>query len=226
MMQAMLTVAASALVLSAISGAAIAQTADPMPKQPPQVPAQPPATKQVLTIGKPAPAFELRDLDGRAHGLAQYKGRVVVLEWFDPACPEVRRQHAAALKTLPRLFTQDNIAWVAVHALPASQVGGAREILAKSRGELGIAFPIVLDENGAVTKLYGVTKSPTVFVIDREGVLRYFGAIDNAPAGKLSEGAELKEYLKDALQSVLYGSELATTKTEAQGCPVLPNPAG
>src|SRR3954452_21905953 len=44
-------------------------------------------------VGKPAPDFTLKDLDGKAVRLSSFKGKTVVLEWFNPGCPFVKASH-------------------------------------------------------------------------------------------------------------------------------------
>jgi hypothetical protein len=44
-------------------------------------------------VGQPAPGFTLNDLDGNVHRLADHKGKIVVLEWFNPGCPFVVNSH-------------------------------------------------------------------------------------------------------------------------------------
>src|SRR5687768_1207230 len=44
-------------------------------------------------IGKPAPDFTLKDLDGKEHSLKAHRGKTVVLEWFNPGCPFVKNAH-------------------------------------------------------------------------------------------------------------------------------------
>jgi peroxiredoxin len=189
----------------------------------PDRPVAAPPAESVIAVGKRAPAFELLDTEGKTYTLKQHRGRIVVLEWFNPACPEVRHQHTdGSIKVLLPEIEAESVAWVVINSTPAGREGSGREALAKARTELGIRFPILLDEDGAVAKRYEVKRTPTVFLIDKEGVLRYFGAIDNAPNGKLPEGATKEEYLWDAMQAVIYDFELTTTKSEPYGCPIEP----
>jgi peroxiredoxin len=192
-------------------------------------PAKPPVQpqKEKVAVGLPAPGFELRDTDGKLHRLIQHRDHVVVLEWFNGACAEVRHQHTdGTMKGVVREFEDDDVVWFAIDSTPPAETGSAREALVKAKTELGITFPILVDDRGTVAELYGVKRTPTIFVIDEEGALRYMGAIDNAPNGKLPKDAKMVNYLQSALQSVLYGSELPTSKTEAYGCPIPPKGAG
>src|SRR5687768_12223069 len=54
-------------------------------------------------LGKPAPDFTLTDLDGKTHRLSDHRGKTVVLEWFNPGCPFVKKSHAdGSLKEMAR----------------------------------------------------------------------------------------------------------------------------
>src|SRR5689334_12142755 len=66
-------------------------------------------------VGKPAPAFTLKDEAGKEHSLAQYKGKIVVLEWTNPECPFVQRHYTAGTmqKTLAG-FDAKKVVWLAV----------------------------------------------------------------------------------------------------------------
>src|SRR5205085_12655388 len=75
-------------------------------------------------IGKPAPNFELKDLDGKTVKLSDFKGKPVVLEWFNPACPVVTRQHAeGALKDQAARVTKDGIVWLSINSSAVGKEG-------------------------------------------------------------------------------------------------------
>jgi hypothetical protein len=74
--------------------------------------------------------------------------------------------------------------------------------------------------------LVAASKTPTVAVIDGNGILVYWGAVDNAPAGKLPEGTKLVNYLRDAVNAAMSGSTLSSTRTEPTACPIRVSDAG
>ncbi len=57
----------------------------------------PRAPAKAAAVGKPAPDFKLADLAGKPVSLASFKGKVVVLEWFTPGCPFVKKSHGPGL---------------------------------------------------------------------------------------------------------------------------------
>lgn len=213
----------SLLMKGAAGAIALAGSAAVQAQQEPQAPLgteKPP----MIGVGMPAPQFELRDTDGKVHNLKMHRGKVIVLEWFNPACSDVRNQHLeGSMATLCRDFeSEKGIVWLGVNSVAPDKKGGGLEATVEGRTELNVKFPVLLDESGNVARMYGVLRTPTVFVIDTDGMVRYFGAIDNTPRGKMPKDAEARHivYLEDALRSLLYGSELAVTTTEATGCPL------
>src|ERR1043165_5320848 len=68
-------------------------------------------------IGKPAPDFTLKDLAGSEVKLASYKGKVVVLEWFNPGCPFVKRSHTVgSLVDTAKRHTKNGVVWLAINS--------------------------------------------------------------------------------------------------------------
>ena len=81
-----------------------------------------------LEIGKPAPAFELKDLAGKTVKLSDFKEKVVVLEWFNPDCPVVTYYHAKGpLKDLGTRMTKDGVVWLAINSGATGMEGSGVE---------------------------------------------------------------------------------------------------
>jgi peroxiredoxin len=167
-------------------------------------------------IGKPAPDFTLEDLSGKTHKLSAYKGKIVVLEWISHACPVVNRCHSSKImaKTAAK-FEGKPVVWLAIDSSHF-----AEQKATESRGwakKQGIEYPVLLDASGKVGHLYAAKTTPHMFVIDKNGVLAYTGAIDDDPYGKKSDR---RNYVEDAVTSLLQGSAVATAKTKSYGCSV------
>jgi peroxiredoxin len=174
-------------------------------------------------VGAPAPDFALPDLDGKTVKLSEYKGKTVVLEWFNPECPFVRASHTkGSLVGEAKKHTGKGIVWLAINSgAPGKQGAGAE----KSRTGLktyGLEHPVLLDESGAVGRQYGATNTPHMFVIDKTGKLVYRGAIDNSPdgEGESPQGGKLVNYVDAALDDLAAGRAVQTAETKAYGCGV------
>jgi peroxiredoxin len=166
-------------------------------------------------VGKPAPAFTLKDETGKEHSLAQYKGKVVVLEWTNPGCPFVQRHYTAGTmqKTLTG-FDAKKVVWLAVDSTSSN----AAEKSAAWKKEKGFAYPVLQDASGTVGKAYAAKTTPHMYVIDEQGVVRYAGAIDDDPRGNKKEGAT--NHVKAAVDALLSGKPVPAATTEPYGCSV------
>ena len=177
----------------------------------------------VAEVGKPAPDFTLKDLDGNDVRLSSFKGKTVVLEWFNPGCPFVKAAHTkGSLKDTARRETKAGVVWLAVNSgAPGKQGVGVAANREGAKG-FGMDHPILLDEAGTVGKTYGATNTPHIMVIDPKGTLVYRGAVDNSPdgEGESPTGGKLVSYVEAAIADVGAGRPVATAETKAYGCSV------
>ncbi len=171
-------------------------------------------------VGKPAPDFTLTDTSGKEVKLSSFKDKIVVLEWFNPDCPVVKRQHdAAALKTLAADCTKLGVVWLAINSAAPGKQGADKERNVKAAEAWGLTHPILLDDKGTVGRQYGATNTPQMFVIDAKGVLAYAGAIDNDEKGEV-EPAKRVIYPLVAIEALQKGEKVKTPTTKAYGCSV------
>ncbi len=174
-------------------------------------------------VGKPAPEFTLRDLDGKEVRLSSFQGKTVVLEWFNPECPFVQKSHTkGSLKGLARDLSEKGVVWLAVNSGAPGKQGAGVDVNRKGVATFGLANPVLLDEDGRVGKLYGATNTPHMFVVDPSGVVVYAGAIDNSPdaEGESPEGGKLVNYVAEAVSAVAEKRPVAQASTKAYGCSV------
>jgi peroxiredoxin len=155
---------------------------------------QPPPQETADTaslMGKPAPDFNLRSLDGSTVALSDLKGRVVILDFWATWCPPCR-------KSLPHLQRLSEDAALLKKGLQVIAVD-LRETKEKVREFLtqnSFNFRVALDSEGATAEKYWVHGIPTTLVIDRNGVVRrvFIGFGDTS-----------ERELDDAVQAVLSG---------------------
>ncbi len=182
-----------------------------------------PAPAPAAEVGKPAPDFELTEVDGQKVTLGQYRGKTVVLEWFNPDCPFVRAAHTkGSLVGLAEKHQKAGVVWLAVNSGAPGKQGYGAERNREAKKQYGLSHPILLDESGTVGKTYGAQRTPTLFVINPEGVLVYAGAIDNSPdaEGESPEGPKLINYVDQALAALAAKKPVEVPKTKAYGCGV------
>jgi peroxiredoxin len=172
-------------------------------------------------VGKPAPDFSLRDVDGKSYTLAQFRGKTVVLEWFNPNCPFVSRNHTKGpLKDMAAKAQEQGIVWLAINSN-----GPGKEGYGVDNNKAGIAAfhmvnPVLIDADGKVGHAYGARTTPHMFVIDGNGVVVYRGAIDNAQDGEPEQGAPFVNYVDRALGDMSAKRPIAMPDTKSYGCSV------
>ena len=159
-------------------------------------------------LGQAAPNFTLLDVKGKTHTLSEYTadGKIVVLEWFNPDCPFVKKHYdnsdQQTMNTLAREFKGDDVVWLAINSGAAGLQGAGLERNRRAVDEWNIQYPVLLDMGGAVGKAYGATTTPHMFVIDADGVLVYNGAIDNNRGGRAGDIGDVN-FVQAALTDVI-----------------------
>lgn len=164
-----------------------------------------------LLLNQPAPEFTLPDLDGRIHMLSDYRGRIVIVNFWSAECPHSAR--------FDRDITAALAQWGADVALLsiASNANEPEGILAAAARQRGI--PVVLrDANQTVAGRYGAQTTPHAFLIDRLGILRYRGAVDDVSFGQREP---TRFYLRDAVAAVLAGHLPEVSEAHPFGCTIV-----
>jgi peroxiredoxin len=165
-------------------------------------------------VGQPAPDFTLQDERGAHHALAEYRGKVVVLEWTNPECPFVQRHYASKTmqKTLSA-YAGKPVVWLVID----SSHFNTPEKSAAWKREQGFTPPVLQDASGAVGHAYAAKTTPEMYVIDTAGVLRYAGAIDDDPRGR---NANAVNYVRQAVDALEAGKPVPVTTSQPYGCSV------
>jgi peroxiredoxin len=167
--------------------------------------------------GDIAPAFALQDQDGKTVNLADFKGKLVVLEWFNEECPFVVRHHEAdkTMSTLSSKYKGQDVVWLAINSTDGKTNANNKAIAEK----WSIGYPILNDADGTVGKAYGAKSTPHMFIIDKDGKLAYKGGIDNDEAGKKAAGEKVN-YVEKALDELAAGKPVSTAESKQYGCGV------
>ena len=117
-------------------------------------------------VGQPAPAFRLGTADGSQLGLADRRGKVVLINFWATWCVPCRTE-MPEIEQAYRTYASRGFAVLAVDVQEtADQV---RPFMA----ELNLSFPALLDLDGAVSRAYFARALPSSFVVDRQGIVRY-----------------------------------------------------
>ena len=176
-----------------------------------------------LTVGQPAPAFTVSDIKGNTHTLESYRGKWVVLEWFNHDCPYTKKHYKTDnMQALQRDYTAKGVVWVAViSSAPRKQgYGSAAEIDQQMIEKNAAPSFVVRDTAGVLGRMYGARNTPHMFAIDPQGVLRYAGAIDDKRSASAKDVKTAHNYLKAALDAGMAGQPIAVPTTQPYGCDV------
>jgi peroxiredoxin len=119
------------------------------------------------TLSGPAPSFTLQSLDGEPMSLASQKGNVVMINFWATWCVPCR-QEMPHLQALYEKYRGLGFELLAVN-VEKDNADGARKWLA----ETPVTFPVLVDPNNEVTKLYKVQTMPTTVLIGRDGTMRF-----------------------------------------------------
>jgi peroxiredoxin len=175
----------------------------------------------VAEVGKLAPDFSLKDVDGKPYTLAQFRGKTVVLEWFNPNCPFVSRNHTKGpLKDMAAKAQQSGIVWLAINSNGPGKEGYGVDNNKAGMAAFHMVNPLLLDSDGKVGHAYGARTTPHMFVIDPQGTVVYRGAIDNAQDGEPEQGAPFVNYVEGALADLSAKRPVRTPDTKSYGCSV------
>jgi len=169
-------------------------------------------------IGQRAPDFELLDVDGRKVRLSQYRGKVVVLEWYNPDCPFVAEAHTrGALTNMARRSMERDVVWLAINSGAPGRQGHGKVRNKRSVSEYELPHTVLLDEGGTVGKAYAAKTTPHMYIIDSDGNLAYRGGLDSSfPNGS----SPYKNYTQLALDQVLASERVLISETRPWGCSV------
>ena len=174
-------------------------------------------------VGKAAPDFTLADTYGKERKLSDYKGKIVVLEWFNFGCPFVKKHYESSnMQKLQKEYTGKGVVWLSINSsAPGKEGNETNETLNKLFKEhKGAPTAVLPDPDGKVGHLYGARSTPDMYVIDKKGVLVYAGAIDDKPTADQADIATAKNYVREALDAELGGKKIATASTKSYGCSV------
>jgi peroxiredoxin len=116
--------------------------------------------------GGALPQFELKDIEGRAHRLADYHGRVVLVNFWATWC-EPCRDEMPSIERLKQRFSGQPFAVLAVN------VGEPEARIRRFLAQIKLDFPVLLDPDLSVTKSWQARILPASFLVGRDGRIRY-----------------------------------------------------
>ena len=169
-------------------------------------------------VGDTAADFKLKNIDGKTISLADYKdakGYIVIFTCNH--CP-FAIAYEDRIIALNNKYAAQGYPVIAINPNdPAVSEGDSFEGMQARAKEKSFTFPYLFDEGQKVFPAFGATRTPHVYLLDKNKVVRYIGAIDD----NVNEPKNVKtKYLEDAIESLKAGKEIATSFTKAIGCSI------
>lgn len=165
-----------------------------------------------LAIGDTAPSHELPDTDGNRHALHE-DGATTVVVFTCNHCPYALAWH----DRLASVADDYEVRFLAVNPNDAERYpGDSYEAMQNRVAEEGWTIPYLHDEDQKAARAFGAKTTPDVFVLDGEGRLRYRGA----PDADHREPGHDAAWLREALDALGAGEEVARPETDPVGCSV------
>lgn len=174
-------------------------------------------------IGKKIEDFSLHDFRGKVHSLKDYAdSKGVVVAFIGIECP-LARLYAPRLAELAAHYEKQGVTFIAVDSNrqdSVTELGGFAQ-----RHKL--SFPVLKDPSNEVADLFGAERTPEVYLLDSEGVIRYHGRVDDQYGQHLAENNKRISYqhtepkrrdLAIALDELLAGEEVSVAQTDVTGC--------
>ena len=164
-----------------------------------------------MRLNELAPDFELPDLEGTLHKLSDYRGKIVILNFWSAECPHSERTDLYLHDLLESWQNQ-------VVMLPVASNRHETVPMVEQAAHTRLIPQILIDSEQVVADLYEAQTTPHVFVIDQEGILRYRGAVDNIT---FRQRQATRFYLREALEALLEGRQPEVGETLAYGCTIV-----
>ncbi len=120
---------------------------------------------RVVAVGSVAPDFTLENMQGEKVNLSQYRGKVVIVNFWATWCPPCRTE-MPSMEVLHETFKDDGLVLLAINV----EQSGAK-VVSEFLKESPYSFPILLDEQNQTQNSYTVFQYPSSFIVDREGIV-------------------------------------------------------
>ena len=173
----------------------------------------------IMQIGEKGPEFEsILGVDGRRYSLDDFDdSKIVVVIFSCNHCPYVVA-YEDRMVGIQRDYANKGVTLVAINSNDeAKYPADSYENMVKRAKEREFNFPYLRDESQDVARAYGAERTPEVFVLDSDRVLRYHGRIDD---NTNDPGSVASHDLRVALDALISGEEVPVPETVAVGCTI------
>lgn len=173
--------------------------------------------------GQPAPDFTLVDIYGKPQKLSDYRGKYVVLEWFNSRCPFVQKHYESGnMQGLQKRYTGKGVVWLAINSTSPKHSdfrdAAQSQTILKDWNSSPSAH--LLDPDGKVGRQYSARTTPHMYVVDPKGALVYVGGIDDKPSTSERDIPIAKNLVASALDEALAGKAVTAASSSPYGCSI------
>lgn len=179
--------------------------------------------RAAVAPGQAAPDFNLPASDKKTYHLAEFKGKFVVLEWFNQSCPFVRKHYDSGnMQKLQDVYLKKGVTWFSMSSSAPGKEGymTPEDAIQERVKDKVRSTATLLDTLGVVGRAYGAKTTPHMFVINPQGVVIYAGAIDDHASTEANDIPLSKNYVALALDQAIAGKPVKTPETPPYGCSV------
>ena len=180
------------------------------------------ASAWAVEIGQPAPDFTGTDINGKTIKLADYQGKIVVLESYNSDCPFCHNQYkTGAAQALQKELADKGVVWLMVNSVnPRNPSHRTASQAQQEWTDLKMAATAWIDDStGTIGHLYGMKTTPHVFVVDKTGKVVYAGAMDDQP-DPVHDPKTARNYVRETVDDLLAGKPIEVAQTKPYGCAV------
>lgn len=177
--------------------------------------------KSGYEVGDTVVDFRLKNVDGIMVSLSDYKSAKGVIVIFDcNTCPYSKAYNSRII-ALNEKYASQGFPVITINPNdPLQSAGDSFDRMVQLAKEKGYTFPYLADESQEVSRAFGATNTPHVFIVRREGKdfkVAYIGAIDDSAR---DQSAIKRKYVEEAVDALLAGKAVPSMRTKAIGCSI------
>jgi hypothetical protein len=178
-----------------------------------------------LSPGDEAINFELENQFGKKVKLSDFKGKYIILEWYNHGCPYVKKHYGSGnMQTLQKLyFENDLVTWLTIVSSAPGRQGyleSSDALKGKMKEINSFANHMLRDNEGLVGLAYGAKTTPHVYIIDNKFKVQYMGAIDSIASNDPNDIKNAKNYITSSISKLMLQQLPKPQKTKPYGCSV------
>ncbi len=175
---------------------------------------------QTYEVGTKVDAkISLPDITGKQHILGDYKGKLVVVDFWSINCPWSKKKEQQFID-LHKTFGAKGVEFLAINSNKTEVDWDAENPFTEIENyveKAKVTMPILIDRNNMVADIFGGLTTPHVYIIDGKGTIRYTGAVDDNSKG---EKEDKVNYVAQALEELMAGKDVSVAATKPEGCSI------